>query len=511
MLYGAIVTLRFGLVVKSLPCSILQKRGGGKTTILVVKFLISMKNYKKNKQVVQNVLIEDFAAEGKCIARLHGGVVFVEGNVAPGDVVDVEIFNNKKKYAEGRVLQTHHFSEKRAAPFCQHFGTCGGCKWQHIKYEEQLQFKWQQVYDHLHRIAKVQLPDFEPIVASAETTFYRNKLEYTFSNARWFTPDQMGQADELGNNALGFHIPRRFDRILDIETCYLQPDPSNQIRNELRAFAMAERLGFYDQKVNAGFLRNLIIRTANPGDVMVIVQFGHPDEEKVALVMAFLQNSFPQITSLNYIINQKGNDSYYDQTVVHFAGKAFIEEKMEDLTFRVGPKSFYQTNASQAYELYKITRNLAQLTNNEHVYDLYTGTGTIANFVARQAKSVVGVEYVAEAIEDAKVNSEINQIDNTRFYAGDMKNVLNETFVAENGQPDVIITDPPRAGMDEPVVRTILRIAPPRIVYVSCNSATQARDLAWLDEQYTVRRVQPVDMFPHTHHVENVVLLEKRP
>ena len=469
-----------------------------------------MKKYKKNKQILQNILVEDFAAEGKCLARVDGAVVFIDGNVAPGDVVDVEVFNNKKKFSEGRVLQTHSFSDKRAAPFCQHFGVCGGCKWQHIKYEEQLQFKWQQVYDQLHRIAKVELPDFEPILPSAQTQFYRNKLEYTFSNARWFTAADLERAETLGSNALGFHIPRRFDRILEIETCYLQPDPSNEIRNALKVFAQAQGLVFYDQKVNTGFLRNLIIRTANTGDLMVIVQFGQPDDEKVELVMAFLAQTFPQITSLSYIINQKGNDSYYDQTVVPYAGKFYIEEKMEDLTFRVGPKSFYQTNSQQAYELYKIAREFAQLSGQEHVYDLYTGTGTIANFVASQAKAVVGVEYVAEAIEDAKVNSEINQITNTRFFAGDMKNVLNEDFVQQNGQPDVIITDPPRAGMDEPVVKTILRIAPPRLVYVSCNAATQARDLAWLDEKYAVRRVKPVDMFPHTHHVENVVLLEKR-
>ena len=469
-----------------------------------------MKKYKKNKQIIQNILVEDFAAEGKCIARVDGAVVFIDGNVAPGDVVDVEIFNNKKKFSEGRVLKTHSFSEKRAAPFCQHFGTCGGCKWQHIEYSEQLKFKWQQVYDQLHRIAKVELPNFEPILPSTQTRFYRNKLEYTFSNARWFTAADLEQAEELGSNALGFHIPRRFDRILEIETCYLQPDPSNEIRNAVKTFAEAQGLVFYDQKVNAGFLRNLIIRTANTNDLMVIVQFGQPDDGKVALVMAFLQQRFPQITSLNYIINQKGNDSYYDQTVVHYAGKPYIEEQMENLTFRVGAKSFYQTNSQQAYELYKITREFAQLTGQENVYDLYTGTGTIANFVASQGKTVVGVEYVAEAIEDAKINSEINQITNTRFFSGDMKNVLNEDFVQQNGQPDLIITDPPRAGMDEPVVRTILRIEPPRIVYVSCNAATQARDLAWLDEKYVVRRVKPVDMFPHTHHVENVVLLEKR-
>ena len=470
-----------------------------------------MKNYKKNRQVVSNLLIEDFASEGKCIGRLDGAVVFVEGNVAPGDVVDVEILAfKKKKFYEARVIRTLSFSEKRAEPFCEYFGTCGGCKWQHIGYEEQLQFKWQQVSDHLHRIAKVKLPVIEPILPSKGTTYYRNKLEYTFSNLRWFTLEELNTGEELERNALGFHIPKRFDRILDIEKCYLQPDPSNEIRNHLRDFCLQQGFRFYDQKHNVGFLRNLIIRTANTGDVMVIVQFAEPNQEEIAIVMAFLAETFPQITSLQYIINTKGNDSYYDQTAILYAGKSYIEEKMEGLTFRVGPKSFYQTNSDQAYELYKIARDFAQLTGNEHVYDLYTGTGTIANFVARQAKAVIGVEYVAEAIEDAKVNSEINGIQNTRFYAGDMKNVLNEEFVLQNGHPDVVITDPPRAGMDEPVVRTLLTMEPTKIVYVSCNSATQARDLAWLDEKYEVTRVRPVDMFPHTHHVENVVLLEKK-
>jgi 23S rRNA (uracil1939-C5)-methyltransferase len=470
-----------------------------------------MKNYKKNRQVVSNLLIEDFASEGKCIGRLDGAVVFVEGNVAPGDVVDVEILAfKKKKFYEARVIRTLSFSEKRAEPFCEYFGTCGGCKWQHIGYEEQLQFKWQQVSDHLHRIAKVKLPVIEPILPSKGTTYYRNKLEYTFSNLRWFTLEELNTGEELERNALGFHIPKRFDRILDIEKCYLQPDPSNEIRNHLRDFCLQQGFRFYDQKHNVGFLRNLIIRTANTGDVMVIVQFAEPNQEEIAIVMAFLAETFPQITSLQYIINTKGNDSYYDQTAILYAGKSYIEERMEGLTFRVGPKSFYQTNSDQAYELYKIARDFAQLTGNEHVYDLYTGTGTIANFVARQAKAVIGVEYVAEAIEDAKVNSEINGIQNTRFYAGDMKNVLNEEFVLQNGHSDVVITDPPRAGMDEPVVRTLLNMEPTKIVYVSCNSATQARDLAWLDEKYEVTRVRPVDMFPHTHHVENVVLLEKK-
>lgn len=470
-----------------------------------------MKNYKKNKQVVENLLIEDFAAEGKCIGRHNGAVVFIEGNAAPGDVVDVEILNfKKKKFYEAKVIQTHSYSDKRAEAFCDYFGTCGGCKWQHIKYEEQLQFKWQQVSDHLHRIAKVTLPPIEPILPSDKTTFYRNKLEFTFSNLRWFTLDEIHSGTELERNALGFHIPKRFDRILDIEKCYLQPDPSNEIRNQLRSFALQKGFRFYDQKNNVGFVRNVILRTANTGDVMVIVQFAEPNQSDIEATMAFLAETFPQISSLQYIINTKGNDSYYDQDVVLYAGKPYIEERMEDLVFRVGPKSFYQTNSDQAYELYKVAREFAQLTGQEHVYDLYTGTGTIANFVAKQAKTVVGVEYVPEAIEDAKINSEINGIHNTKFYAGDMKNVLNEAFIAQNGHPDVVITDPPRAGMDEPVVRTLLRMEPTKIVYVSCNSATQARDLAWLDEKYAVQRVRPVDMFPHTHHVENVVVLEKK-
>ena len=470
-----------------------------------------MKNYKKNKQVVENLLIEDFAAEGKCIGRHNGAVVFIEGNAAPGDVVDVEILNfKKKKFYEAKVIQTHSYSDKRAEAFCDYFGTCGGCKWQHIKYEEQLQFKWQQVSDHLHRIAKVTLPPIEPILPSDKTTFYRNKLEFTFSNLRWFTLNEINSGSELERNALGFHIPKRFDRILDIEKCYLQPNPSNEIRNQLRSFALQKGFRFYDQKNNVGFVRNVILRTANTGDVMVIVQFAEPNQSDIDATMAFLAETFPQISSLQYIINTKGNDSYYDQDVVLYAGKPYIEERMEDLVFRVGPKSFYQTNSDQAYELYKVAREFAQLTGQEHVYDLYTGTGTIANFVAKQAKAVVGVEYVPEAIEDAKINSEINGIHNTKFYAGDMKNVLNEAFIAENGHPDVVITDPPRAGMDEPVVRTLLRMEPTKIVYVSCNSATQARDLAWLDEKYAVKGVRPVDMFPHTHHVENVVVLEKK-
>ncbi|MFN4144583.1 MAG: 23S rRNA (uracil(1939)-C(5))-methyltransferase RlmD [Runella sp.] len=470
-----------------------------------------MKNYKKNRQVVTNLLIEDFAAEGKCIAHHEGAVVFIEGDAAPGDIVDVEILHFKKKrFYEARVIDTHEFSSKRTLPFCDYFATCGGCKWQHIQYEEQLQFKWQQVYDHLHRIAKVSLPDLLPIVPSRQTTFYRNKLEFTFSNFRWFRAEEMTDNLILDRDALGFHIPKRFDRILDIEKCYLQPDPSNGIRNRLRDFAKKQGFRFYDQRLNSGFLRNLIIRTANTGQVMVIVQFAEANQAAIDLTMQFLSETFPEITSLQYIINTKGNDSYSDQEVVLFSGKPYLEERMEDLTFRVGPKSFYQTNSEQAYELYKIARDFAQLSGKELVYDLYTGTGTIANFVARQAQKVIGIEYIAEAIEDAKVNSQINNIVNTNFFAGDMRHLLTDEFVAIYGTPEVVITDPPRAGMDEPVVRTLLRVAPQRIVYVSCNTATQARDIAWLDEKYSVHKVQPVDMFPHTHHVENVVLLEKK-
>ena len=464
----------------------------------------------KNKIYLENITIEDFAAEGKCIAKHEGAVVFIEGSAAPGDVVDIEIYNKKKRFFEGRITKIHQYSDRRAEAFCQYFGTCGGCKWQHIKYEEQLKFKHQQVYDHLHRIAKVNLPEFLPIVPSSKTVFYRNKLEYTFSNSRWFTKEEMDKGSELSKLALGFHIPKRFDKILDIEECFLQPEPSNEIRNALRIFTLQHNLGYYDQKQNHGFLRNLIIRTTSTNDLMVVVQFGFDEQENIKLVMDFVRDSFPKITSLHYIINTKGNDSYYDQTPILYAGKPHIEERMEDLTFRIGPKSFYQTNSEQAYELYKITRNFAQLTGNELVYDLYTGTGTIANFIAKNVKKVVGVEYLADAIEDAKINSDINNIHNTVFYAGDMKNVLNDEFVATNGRPDVIITDPPRAGMDEPVVQKILEIAPQRVVYVSCNSATQARDLAWLDQKYEVEVVQPVDMFPHTHHVENVVGLRLR-
>jgi 23S rRNA (uracil1939-C5)-methyltransferase len=443
-------------------------------------------------------------------------VIFVEG-VAPGDVVDLQITRKKKSFLEATPIKFHKLSDTRVEPFCKHYGTCGGCKWQHISYENQLLFKQQQVQDNLERIAKVELPEILPIFAAKKTEYYRNKLEYTFSNRRWLTKEEIqNSGDDLERNGAGFHIPKRFDKIVDIEHCYLQPDPSNQIRLDVRQYALDNGVTFFDLLDQVGLLRNLIIRTTSTGQVMVILQVAEDQPEQIKAILDYVLERNPSITSLNYIINLKRNDSYGDQEVVCHAGIPYIEEQMpiadgdEMLTFRIGPKSFYQTNADQAHELYKITRDLAGLTGEEVVYDLYTGTGTIANFVAHQAKKVIGLEYVEAAIEDAKINSKINNINNTDFFAGDMKDVLNEEFITKHGHPDVIITDPPRAGMHDDVIKALLFASPQKIVYVSCNPATQARDLALLDEQYAVKTVQPVDMFPHTHHVENVVLLEKR-
>jgi 23S rRNA (uracil1939-C5)-methyltransferase len=459
----------------------------------------------------QNVEITDFAAEGKCIFKSEeDGVIFVEGNVAPGDVVDLQVVRTKKKLKEAVVLKTHSFSDMRSEPYCSHFGVCGGCKWQHIGYEHQLQFKRQQVVDHFQRIGKITDLEIDPIFPASKTEYYRNKLEFTFSNWRWLTREQMDSEETFSRNALGFHVPKHFDKIFTVDHCHLQPDPSNAIRNSLHQFGEASKIPYYDVRFNRGVLRNLVVRTANSGDIMVIVQFGENDEASIAKVMAFLKEKHPEITSLNYIVNTKGNDSYQDQDVINYDGSTTIREFMEDLTFLVGPKSFYQTNSEQAYNLFKLTREFANLTGNEFVYDLYTGTGTIANFVARQAKKVVGVEYVEAAVEDARINSALNGITNTEFFAGDMRRILTEDFLNHHGRPDVIITDPPRAGMDLPVVETILKAAPQRIVYVSCNTATQARDLALMSEDYQVVRAQPVDMFPHTHHVENVALLIRK-
>lgn len=464
---------------------------------------------KQKTFVIESIVVESFAAEGKCIAKHNGQVIFIEGsNVHPGDKVKLFVNNRKKNYAEANVLEIIEASPERIKPFCQHFGVCGGCKWQHVPYEKQLELKWTQVNDQLKRIGKLELPEIKPILGSAKTEFYRNKLEYTFSNSRWFTRDEINTEESMDKNALGFHVPKRFEKVLPIEKCFHQIDPSNAIRLSLRDFANQQKYTYYDHIAHEGFLRNVMIRTSTTGDLMVMVQFAQNNEEAIKAVMEHLHQSFPEITSLNYILNQKKNDTFFDLEVKTYHGKPYIEEKMEDLTFRIGVKSFYQTNSEQAYELYKITRDLAGLTGNELVYDLYTGTGTIANFVAKKAKKVIGIEYVADAVEDAKINSGVNQLENTEFYAGDMRKFLTKEFIEQNGKPDVVITDPPRAGMDEPVVRTLMEAAPKRIVYVSCNPATQARDLAILSEKYHISYVQPVDMFPHTHHVENVVRLD---
>ena len=464
----------------------------------------------KNLPTYENVLITDVAAEGNAIAKIDDIVLFVEG-VIPGDVVNVQITRKRKRYYEGRVLEIVTPSKDRLPAFCKHFGTCGGCKWQILPYEKQLFYKEKQAKDQLERIGHVSVEEFLPILGSECKEYYRNKLEFTFSNKRWITADEVKTNAEItDSNALGFHVPRLFDKVVDIEHCHLQGDPSNQIRNFIREFALAHNYTFFDIRNHAGLLRNLIIRTSTNGECMVIVVFYEKQDEQINALLTALHEQFPQITSLLYIINQKANDTIGDQEVLTFYGKDFIIEEMENLQFKVGPKSFYQTNSKQAYELYKIAREFAQLTGNELVYDLYTGTGTIANFVARNAKQVIGIEYVPEAIEDAKINSQLNNITNTLFYAGDMKDILNDAFIAKHGKPDVIITDPPRAGMHEDVVETILRAMPKRIVYVSCNPATQARDLQALSTAYTIKKSRAVDMFPHTQHVENVVLLEIR-
>lgn len=469
----------------------------------------------KNK-VLKDIRIEGIAAEGKCIARHDGQVIFVTG-VAPGDVADIKIIRKKKSFLEAIPVAIHEFSSQRQEPFCSHFGTCGGCKWQHISYESQLSYKQQQVVDHLERIAKVPIPEVSPIIPSTSTTYYRNKLEFTFSNKRWLTKEEIDGGEDLDRNALGFHIPGRFDKILEIDHCYLQPDPSNEIRLSVMAYARKNNITFFDLVSQTGYLRNLIIRTASTGQLMVILQVTGDDQKTLTGIMEYLKEKFPSITSLNYVINNKGNDTFHDLEVVTWHGQPYILEEMDlpdssgkRVQFRVGPKSFFQTNSEQASVLYKKAWELAGLTGNELVYDLYTGTGTIANYVAHHAKKVIGIEYIEAAIEDAKINSEINNITNTAFFAGDMKNLLNQKFIDQHGRPDVVITDPPRAGMHPDVCEVLLRTAPERIVYISCNPATQARDIAILDAKYKVTAVQPVDMFPHTHHVENIVLLEKK-
>jgi 23S rRNA (uracil1939-C5)-methyltransferase len=468
---------------------------------------------KKELPLLEKVTITDVAAEGKAVAKVNELVIFVP-YVVPGDVVDLQVKRKKNHYAEAVAVKFHEKSPLRTEPFCSHFGVCGGCKWQCLSYEEQLKYKQKQVFDNLTRIGKVELPEFRPILGSEKTRFYRNKLEFTFSNKRWLTEEEVKQDVKYDQmNAVGFHIPGAFDKVLAIDKCWLQDDISNQIRNAVRDYAYAHNFPFFDLRTQEGLLRNIMIRTSSTGELMVVLQCKVTDDEgrrKMEEILQFMADSFPQITSLMYVINNKCNDTIGDLDVEVFKGNDHIFEEMEGLRFKVGPKSFYQTNSEQAYNLYKVAREFAGLTGNELVYDLYTGTGTIANFVARQARKVVGIEYVPEAIEDAKVNSALNGIDNTLFYAGDMKDILTNDFIAEHGRPDVIITDPPRAGMHNDVIDVILAAEPKRIVYVSCNPATQARDLQLLDGKYKVTAVQPVDMFPHTQHVENVVQLERR-
>lgn len=472
-----------------------------------------MARKKKALPLLEKVLITGVAAEGKALARVDDLVVFVP-YVVPGDVVDLQVKRKKHSYAEAVAVHFHEYSPKRAVPFCQHYGVCGGCKWQVLPYEEQIRYKQKQVEDNLTRIGKVELPEISPILGSAQTQFYRNKLEFTFSNKRWLTEEEVkNDAQYEQMNALGFHIPNAFDKVLPIEKCWLQSELSNDIRNAVRDYAFTHDLVFYNLRSNEGLLRNMMIRTSNTGDLMVLFQFrieNEEDQQKAEALLAYVGEKFPQITSLLYVNNRKCNDTIQDLEVFTFKGKDHIFEEMEGLRFKVGPKSFYQTNTGQAYELYKVARRFAGLTGNELVYDLYTGTGTIANFVSRQARQVIGIEYVPEAIEDAKVNAGINGISNTLFFAGDMKDMLTQDFINQYGRPDVIITDPPRAGMHQDVIDVLLFAEAPKIVYVSCNPATQARDLQLLDAKYKVTAVQPVDMFPHTQHVENVVLLEKR-
>lgn len=480
-----------------------------------------MSRKKKPLPILENITITDVAAEGKSLARVDDKVIFVPFAV-PGDVVDLQITKKKHKYCEARVLRFIEYSNVRAIPKCEHFGICGGCKWQNLPYEEQLKAKQKQVFDQLTRIGKIELPEFLPILGSVKQFEYRNKLEFGFSNKRWLTNEQVASGETFSNmNAVGFHITGAFDKIYPIEKCHLMDDLHNRLRNAIRDYAFEHGLSFYDLRAQHGLLRDMMIRNSNTGEWMLLIQFGKTaDTENEAEtgeltdegrgLMQYIADTFPEITSLLWVYNPKCNDTFGDLPVHVFKGNDHIFETMEELRFKVGPKSFYQTNTEQAYHLYCVARDFANLTGNELVYDLYTGTGTIANFVARKAKKVIGIEYVPEAIEDAKVNSEINKIDNTLFYAGDMKDILTDDFIAKHGRPDVIITDPPRAGMHEDVVNTILQARPKRIVYVSCNPATQARDLALMDSQYKVAAVRPVDMFPHTPHVENVVLLEVR-
>ena len=465
---------------------------------------------KKELPFFEKVLITDIGAEGNALARIDNLVVFVP-MLIPGDIVDIKVIRKRKKYMEGRVVKFHQYSPDRIEPRCIHFGICGGCKWQHLPYNLQLKYKEKQVRDNLIRIGKIDIPEINPIIGSSGIFLYRNKLEYTFSDKRWLTKEEVASGAKFEKeDALGFHIQGLFDKVLDIEECHLQPDPSNSIRNAVRQYSHENNLQFFDLREQKGFLRNIVIRNSLDGKVMVIVVFFHDDFEKRNGLLDFIASEFPQVNSLMYVINSKKNDSLNDQEPVLYKGEDHLVEEMGGLKFRIGPKSFYQTNTRQALELYRTVRDFAELTGKEIVYDLYSGTGTIANYISALAGKVIGIEYVDEAVKDAIINSEINGINNTHFFAGDMKDILSEAFFASNGKPDVIITDPPRAGMHEDVIKIIANASPDRIVYVSCNPSTQSRDIQLLSDDYHVERVQPVDMFPHTHHVENVVLLKRR-
>lgn len=475
--------------------------------IFAIKTKVGRKIQKK--PIFQNVIITEIVAEGKSIAKIDDMVVFTTHGI-PGDIVDLQVTRKKKKYLEARIIHYHKLSELRNEPFCKHFGVCGGCKWQNLNYSDQLHYKQKQVEDQFKRIGKLEFSTISPILGSAKTDYYRNKLEFTFSNSRWLTNEEIANNQGIEDrDALGFHVPGLFDKVIPIVHCWLQPEPSNSIRNFVFRFARENNLTFFDIRNQKGFLRTLIIRTSSTGQTMVILTLFHEDREKREMILNAIQQQFPEITSLMYVINPKGNDTITDQEVRLYAGIDHIWEEMESLRFKIGPKSFYQTNSEQAYELYKVAREFAGLKGDEIVYDLYTGTGTIANFVARNCRKVIGVEYIPEAIEDARINAAINNIKNTTFYAGDIKNILNAEFIKMHGRPDVIITDPPRAGMHEDVIKSIMEANPDRIVYVSCNPATQARDLSIMSDNYQIVAIQPVDMFPQTHHVENVVLLKR--
>lgn len=470
-----------------------------------------MSRRRNKKKLFTNVLVIDAGAKGKAVAKAPDGKVIFLPNAVPGDVVDIQTFKKRKSYYEGKAIAFHSLSDKRTDPVCEHFGTCGGCKWQHMDYSHQLYFKQKEVENNLKRLGNIEIPDLNDIVGSKDQYFYRNKMEFSFSDSRWLTHEEIGSNEDLGDrNALGFHIPGMWDKILDVKKCWLQADPSNAIRNAVKEYAIQNQLEFFNTRNQTGFLRTLMLRTTSTGEIMVLIQFFREEKEKREALLEHLKETFPQINSLQYIINSKANDTIYDQEVICYYGRDHIFEEMEGLQFKINAKSFYQTNSEQAYQLYKITRDYAELTGEEIVYDLYTGTGTIAQFIAKSAKKVIGVEAVPDAIFAAKENAQLNKIDNVEFYVGDMKNVFNEKLVADNGRPDIIITDPPRDGMHKDVVNQIVNISPKRIVYVSCNSATQARDLALMNDVYKVVKVQPIDMFPQTHHVENVVVLERR-